>query len=131
HLVAGLLLAGWATASFAQEDEALAVLKSNASRKEKIDACRVLTRHGTEKTIPVLAPLLLDAELAHMARYALEPMPYPEAGQVLREALGKTSGLLQVGVISSIAVRDDAQAVPALAELLTKADAQVANAAAK
>jgi HEAT repeat protein len=115
----------------AQDSNPISVLQFDAPLVEKMDACRILSRQGTEEAIPVLAGLLLDEQLAHMARYALEPMPYPEAGAALRDALGKTSGLLKVGVISSLATRNDTEAVPALIALVPDSDAQVAQAAAK
>jgi HEAT repeat protein len=121
----------FAITAMAQDMDPLAVLKSEAPLLDKIEACRALVLTGTPEAIPVLAPLLLDEKLAHMARYALEPMPYPEAGAALRDALGKTSGLLKVGVISSLATRKDAEAVPELRKLVTNQDAEVALAAAK
>ncbi|MCL4219612.1 MAG: HEAT repeat domain-containing protein, partial [Candidatus Hydrogenedentes bacterium] len=78
----------------------------------------------------MLTALLVDEELSHMARYALEPMPYPEAGQALRDALGTTSGRLKVGVINSLAIRKDEQAVPELTKLLSDSDAMIMQAAA-
>ncbi|MCC6489929.1 MAG: DUF1080 domain-containing protein [Candidatus Hydrogenedentes bacterium] len=135
NYIAILLLAGaifFAAAPCpAQSTDPISVLRSGASIPEKMEACRALSVNGKEDAIPVLAPLLLDEKLAHMARYVLEPMPYPEAGAVLRDALGKTSGLLKVGVISSLAARKDEQAVPEIAKLLPDADAQMAQAAAK
>jgi HEAT repeat protein len=115
----------------AQAADPLSVLRSDAPRAEKIEACRVLAQQAGPEAVPVLAPLLLDANLSHMARYALEPMPHPEAGEALRDALGKTSGPLKAGIVSSLAARKDAQAVPALAVLLLDPDAVVAQAAAK
>ena len=61
-----LLLAGTA---FAQEDQLLAILKSDAPLKEKADACQELARVGTRQAVPVLATLLADEQLSHMARY--------------------------------------------------------------
>ncbi|MCC6695072.1 MAG: DUF1080 domain-containing protein [Candidatus Hydrogenedentes bacterium] len=130
-LLAGAVFFAAVAPCTAQSTDPLSVLNSGASVPEKMEACRALSVNGTKEAIPVLAPLLLDEKLAHMARYVLEPMPYPEAGEVLRDALGKTSGLLKVGVISSLAARKDEQAVPEIAKLLPDADAQVAQAAAK
>ena len=65
-----------------------------------------------------------------MARYALERIPAPEAAQALREALPKLDGELQIGVISSLGARGEAESVSALAKLLSTADAAVARAAA-
>src|SRR5206468_2662170 len=59
-----------------------------------------------------------DEQLSHSARYALESMPSPQAGAALVHALETTSGLTRVGIINSIAVRREAQAVAALAKLL-------------
>lgn len=108
----------------------LAIITSDASIEAKAEACRVLAYQGRPEAVPVLAPLLTEEKLSHLARYALEPMPYPEAGAALRDALGKTTGRLKAGIISSLAVRKDRQAVPALVTLLGDADAQVAEAAA-
>ena len=57
-------------------------------------------------------------------------MPSAKAGQALIDAVGKTSGLTQVGLINSLGFRAEKRAVPALARLLTDQDAQVAAAAA-
>ena len=123
-----LLLAGTA---FAQEDKLIAILKSDAPLKEKTDACRELAHFGTRQAVPVLAPLLADERLSHMARFALEPIADPSVDAVLREALAKVQGRSLVGVIQSLGVRKDAQAVEPLAKLLAAADPAVAQAAAR
>jgi HEAT repeat protein len=102
------------------------VLKSDAPQEQKSEACIALSVHGTVEAVPVLAAMLTDEKMSHMARYALEPMPFPEAGAALRDALGKTTGRLQVGVINSLAVRKDLDAVPAIVKLLSSAEADVA-----
>jgi len=114
-----------------QEAKLIAVLKSDAQLKDKADACRLLARVATKDAVPVLAGLLGDEKLGHMARYALEPLPDPAADEALRDALGKLKGLRLVGVINSLGVRRDAKAVGALAGLLGDADADVAQAAAR
>jgi HEAT repeat protein len=125
-----ITLAAAAPAS-AQDTNPISVLKSDASFKEKAEACRALVLKGDREAVPALAAMLGDEKLSHMARWALEPMPCPEAGQALREALGKTSGRLKMGIINSLAIRKDEQAVPALIKLLSDADAEVAQAAAE
>jgi HEAT repeat protein len=118
----------------AQQDEPklIAVLQSpDASQKDKMDACRQLAIIGGKDSIAPLAELLGDEKLSHMARYALEPNPDPAVDQALRDALGKVKGGPLVGVIGSLGVRRDAQAVPALAKLLGDSDAVVARAAAR
>ena len=61
----------------AQASQCVAVLKSDAPRKAKADACRELARIGGPDAVPALAELLTDEKLAHMARYALETIPDP------------------------------------------------------
>src|SRR5208282_4426754 len=56
--------------------------------------------------------------------------PVAEAGQALLEALPKTSGSNEVGIIHSLAVRRETAAVPVLGGLLSNSDPTVAVAAA-
>ena len=137
-LFLGVLLAGavpaWAQTVAAKEDEGklIAVLKSSeASRKDKSDACRLLAIIGTEKAIPTLVALLGNEQLSHNARYALEPMPSPMVDEAFRDALGRLKGLPLVGVIGSVGVRRDTQAVKLLVGLLDNSDPLVARAAAR
>ncbi|MHC4632752.1 MAG: HEAT repeat domain-containing protein, partial [Planctomycetota bacterium] len=89
-----------------------------------------LAIYGTEQSIPALAPLLADKELASWARIALEAIPGTAADTALRNALGKLQGRLLVGVINSIAVRRDVRAVDTLVQKLDDDNASVASAAA-
>jgi len=113
------------------EGKLIAVLKSDASHKEKADACRQLAIIGTKDAVAPLAALLGDEKLSHMARYALEPIPETAVDDALRDALGKVKGRPLVGVIGSIGVRRDAKAVRALTKMLQNSDADVAQAAAR
>jgi HEAT repeat protein len=113
-----------------EEQQLIGILQSNQSPREKDAACARLKRIGTERCIPALATLLTDEQLSHSARYALESMPYANAGQTLTDALGKTSELTKAGIINSLGFRQETRAVPALATLLTDHDANVAAAAA-
>lgn len=135
NLSLGLLLAGVMLAfgqpAEQQEAKLIAILKSDAPRKAKADACRELAPIATAASVPVLADLLSDPELNHMARYALETIPGPTVNDALRAALGKLNGRPLVGVIGSLGVRRDAQAVPLLSGLLHNADPEVAQAAAR
>jgi HEAT repeat protein len=106
------------------------VLKSNVSRSAKDYVCRKLMVVGTAASVPTLAALLGDKDLSHMARYALERIPVPEAGQALRDALSKVGGTLLVGVISSLGTRGENESVSVLAALVRGSDASVARAAA-
>lgn len=138
-LVAALLLAGTVQlfgqtvppATKEQEAKLIAVLTSDASQKEKVDACRQLAVIGTKDAVAPLAALLGDEKLSHMACYALEPIPDPAVDEALRDALGKLKGRPLVGVIISLGVRRDAKAVPALGKMLRDSGADVAQAAAR
>jgi len=109
----------------------IAVLKSDAGRKEKADACRELAVIGNRKAVPVLAALLADPKLSHMARYALETMPGPAVDRALRKELKWAKGRRLVGIIGSIGVRKDTKAVKPLSSLLLDGDTEVAHAAAR
>ena len=114
-----------------EQQQLIAVIKSDASLSEKDAACARLKRIGTDKSIPTLAALLVDEQLSHSARYALESMPSSKAGRALTVALGKTSGLTRVGIINSLGMRGEKGAVSALAKLVTDQDDQAAAAAAR
>ena len=83
------------------------------------------------RAVPALAALLGDEKLSHMARWGLEPLPYSEVDQALRESLRTLSGRQLVGVIRSIGVRKDPRAAKLLAERLNDADPDTAQAAAR
>ena len=112
------------------ETRLAAVLKTEASRAAKDVVCRALKTIGTAASVPALAALLADEKLSHMARYALERIPAPEAGQALRTALPKVTGKLKIGMISSLGVRGEEASLAPLQALLADSDAAVAQAAA-
>ena len=93
-------------------------------------ACQQLRISGTVQSVPALAAVLGDERVGQAARYALEGMPYAEASTALREALGKTSGVIKAGLIDSVGRRRDTAATPLLVPLLSEADTTVAVAAA-
>jgi hypothetical protein len=132
---AGLLGQGapsTATVPRAEEERALiATLQSaTATQHEKVVACHRLAVIGTKAAVPVLAAMLADEKLAHMARHALEPMTDPAVNVALRSAAGKLQGNLLIGVVNTIGFRRDAGAIADLARLLAGPDAAVAAAAA-
>lgn len=111
------------------EDQLIAVLQDGAAGwAEKNFACMALRKSGTAKSVPALAALLTDENLSHPARYALEPMPYPEAGQALIAELSKADGAQKLGIVTSLGARREAAAVAALAPLLADPDAVLAGA---
>ncbi len=114
----------------ADEDALIALLESGAPRNEKAGACARLAVIGTARSVPALSRLLADTDLSHMARYALEPMTDPAAGEALRGALGRLDGKLLIGVIGSIGARRDREAIAALSKFLGADDASVMAAAA-
>jgi len=116
--------------STALERRLVAALGSDISRAAKDYVCRMLRTMGTADSVPVLAAMLPNRDLSHMARYALERIPATEAGTALREALAKTDGALKVGLIQSLGARGDATATPALTGLLDDSDAATVIAAA-
>jgi HEAT repeat protein len=91
--------------------------------------CRMLRRVGSAKSVPTLAKLLAEKDLSHMARFALQHMPAPEAGAALRKTLTKFQGDLKIGVIGSIAQRGDRKAIPEIAKLMTGSNTDIARAA--
>jgi len=103
----------------------------DATKDAKRFVCRQLALIGAAEDVPALAALLTDPDLSHMARYALERIPGPEATAALVSALPKTPGPLRVGIINSLGERRDPAAVPALIPFLrTPQDAETARAAA-
>jgi len=106
------------------------MLDTDATAAAKRFACMQLSICGTESEAPALANLLGDPQMADMARYALERMPGPAAGNALREALERTTGDAQIGIINALGERRDEQAVARLAQLAAVRNTAVAEAAA-
>lgn len=79
--------------------------------------CQMLALVGSAKSVPALAPLVRDPKSTEAARYALQPIPGPEASAALRDALSSLSGAAKAGLIGSIARRGDTAARGALATL--------------
>ena len=112
------------------ETKLLAVLNAPETPKDaKRYICRWLAVVGSADCVPAVAPLLTDDDLSHPARMALEPMASPAAGAALRDALPKVHGRLLAGLIGSIGVRRDPEAVSVLARAAKDDDPVVANAA--
>ncbi len=99
--------------------------KTDASRDAKDFICRKLMIIGTAESVPALAALLPDKELSHMARFALERIPAPEAAQALRDTLPKLDGSLKIGVIASLGARRDVASVLALVALMRQKEKEV------
>ena len=111
------------------EKRLLSALQSDLSQDAKGFVCRMLTIVGGSASVPVLAGLLADEALSHMARYALERIPASESTRALLDVLPMVNGKLKIGVTSSLGSRREAAAVPALGGLVKDPDAAVARAA--
>jgi hypothetical protein len=127
---AAIATRGDAAARKELEARLAAVLTTGAPYDAKQYVCRVLMLVGTAASVPTLAGLLADKKLSHMARFALERIAAPEAGQALRDAIPKVDGELEIGMISSLGVRGEGASVAALEPLLRDKDVAVATAAA-
>ncbi len=112
------------------EQPLLAILRSDAPAATKAVTCKKLAIHGSSAAVADLAPLLQDPQLASWARIALEAIPGPDAANALREATASLQGKLLIGVLNSLGVRRDAQAVELLTTHLASRDDDVAAAAA-
>src|SRR5207244_1376208 len=66
------------------ETKLAATLKTDISRDAKDYVCRKLMVVGSAACVPALAELVTNNDLSHMARYALERIPAPEAAKALR-----------------------------------------------
>jgi HEAT repeat protein len=112
------------------QDELIALLKSDAPKREKVKAFKPLAVFGNKDAVSAIAPYLADEELSSWARIALEAIPDPACDEALRKAEATLKGRLLIGVINSLGARRDSQAVAALAKRLGDADQDVAIAAA-
>ncbi|HEX5471562.1 MAG TPA: HEAT repeat domain-containing protein, partial [Lacipirellulaceae bacterium] len=112
-----------------KENELIETLQSKPDA-EKAIACKELAIFGTKKSVPELAKLLSDKELASWSRIALEAIPDPAADEALITAAKRLHGELLVGTINSIGVRKSAKATNLLSRLLNDSNTSVASAAA-
>jgi HEAT repeat protein len=112
------------------ETELLKALNSSKATFEcKQFVCRMLRRIGTDASVDSLAKLLTDEKLSNMARFALQGMAGDSVDKVLRDALGKTTGPVRVGIIGTVGARGDKKAVAILSKLVSDKDAPTAHAA--
>ena len=112
------------------EARLISALKTPISRDAKDYVCRKLMQIGTAASVSTVAELLADKDLSHMARFALERNPAPEAAQALRDALPRVAVPLKVGIISSLGQRRDVASVASLAKMLNDTDGTIARSAA-
>jgi HEAT repeat protein len=111
------------------EPELLAILRSDAPEGQKALACKFLSVFGSKACVGDVAKLLASERLNSWARITLEAIPGEEADEALRKASESLEGLRLVGVLNSLGVRRDAEAVNLLAKRLQDKDGQVVAAA--
>ena len=136
-LVFGLLFFVTSSLAFAadptsqNEQELIAALVSSETPDaEKALICKRLAVYGSAAAVPALEPLLADERLASWARIPLEVIPGDEANQALRKAASTLTGRSLIGIINSLGVRRDVDAVELLEKHLSAEDADVSTAAA-
>jgi HEAT repeat protein len=104
-------------------------LTTDATYAAKQFVCRQLVLIADPREAPVLEKLLTDGHLAPMALYAMMPIPGPAVTRALIQAIHRTTGLDQIGVITALGERHDPQAVTPLGALLRAENAAAAEAA--
>jgi HEAT repeat protein len=117
--------------SISNESELISILQSaDRPAADKAMACKRLAVYGSEKCAPEVGKLLGNEQLSSWARITLEAIPGKASNDVLRSAARSLQGRVLVGVLNSLGVRRDAEAVEVLASKLGDADPEVASAAA-
>ena len=107
------------------EDRLVATLKSSKAVEGRVFLCRQLRTICTVKSIPALEPLLTDQNLSHAARYVLGRLADDSAAAALHRAMGKTSGKMQAGIISTLSKREYSKALPDFEKLVKSSDTTV------
>ena len=102
----------------------------DAPKSEKALVCKRLAVYGGDAAVAPLAQLLTDPELCSWARIALEAIPGEVADTALRDSLAAVRGRERIGVVNSIGVRRDTQAVEQLGRIVNSPDDAAAGAAA-
>ncbi len=112
------------------EKRLVAALSSAQTPAARDAYCRDLSVLGTSVSVPALAPMLLKADTAEMARYALERIPGQAATDALRKALPQAPASAKTGIVNSLGRRRDAASVPGIRPLLTASDPRLVEASA-
>jgi len=120
---------GSSAARHAMSERLAGLLDGTATLEARIFACKQLHLIGGDESVPVLARLLRDPELAEVALYALDGIRTASADRALRSALQSAPANLQVSIVHSLAERRDAFSVKTLSGLVYKRDDTIAAAA--
>lgn len=100
------------------EVKLLAFLGTNATPVAKMAVCRHLRLIGSEKSVAVLASMLLDQNAIDPALYALQRIQGVAVDKALIQALGKTEGASRIAIIAALGERGSVEAIPGLSSLL-------------
>lgn len=101
----------------------------DATQEAKSFACKQLSMVGGRKSIPILSEILLDFDLADMARYALQRIPHSNAKIALGDALSLVGPEHRAGIIASLGVLQDLRAIKAISAHIHDSDERVVTAA--
>ena len=112
------------------ETRLAAALDTASSLAAKRFVCERLSVVGSGVSVPALASLLSNPATSHPARLALERIPDPRAAEALRRFLPEVENKLKIGIINSLGVLRDANAVALLTNLLANSNSEVVRAAA-
>ncbi len=116
--------------SKALADRLAAFLQTDASRVCKRFVMRQLQIIATADQVSAVAPLLTDEAYSHYARYILQAVPGDAVDQALLKALQDTNGVVQVGLIDTLAARGNQAHAAVLSSFLESADENIFRAAA-
>ncbi|MBM3289953.1 MAG: ThuA domain-containing protein, partial [Candidatus Hydrogenedentes bacterium] len=105
------------------ERRLMTILQTASTLEARQFAAKHLRLIGAEACVPALAALLAHNDTADDARYALETLPFPAAGDALREALRNTADPAPVGIVNSLGERREPASVPLVAAYLKSKDA--------
>ena len=111
------------------ESKYLTFVKSEATVASKQMILKRLSLVGGPASVPALAALLTDVNLANAARYALERIPGTQTDDALLMALGKAHGNMLIGIINSLGNRKVEKTVPEIKKYLSDNDKNTSLAA--
>jgi len=106
------------------------LLAPGTTEEGKRFVLRQLAVVGGPAEVSAITAFLADAKLSDMARFALEPIPGPEAGAALVDSLARLKGSMLLGSIASVGRRRETGAVETLVGFLDLPDPSLVRAAA-
>jgi HEAT repeat protein len=74
---------------------------------------------GSEKQVPLLAPLLLDEKRSHLIRYAFQATPGAAIDKALIDALPHAGGEVFIGIVNTLAARGNTEVTAQFAQLVS------------